>query len=192
MDKTQLSVTRKIWLDAEKKLQEHGYSRITIDILDNILPEWRTVVKLEIDSPEQQINYVVHEAIEVEEVYKKIGKWMEPRQAGELGLVNMMEVHQVADKIASHELTKKEYREKQIEDAVWWIEKNYKGKKVQLNPVAMLNERNRGITQVPEDIFEEALRIAETKFNLKIDWQRYEQYRRVKHPKSALYRGKVQ
>jgi len=53
-----------------------------------------------------------------------------------------------------------EYRQKKLEDALWWIEKNYAGKKVTLNPVAVLMENQRTIVPKDEEILVEAMRLA--------------------------------
>jgi DNA-directed RNA polymerase subunit RPC12/RpoP len=70
-------------------------------------------------------------------------------------------------------------RERMLEDALWWLERNYAGKKVMLNPVAILHENLRLIKPHPENVLVEAMRLAQKKFGLKIDWEKYEHYKRI-------------
>ena len=91
-----------VWREAEARLRRHGYTAITLSVLNDVLPEWTTVVE-EYPSFEDKVRYVVHEAIEIEEVYRRLGRWIEPRFAAESGLITedeLMKIHLLADKIS--------------------------------------------------------------------------------------------
>jgi len=74
----------------------------------------------------------------------------------------------------------KEYRKRKVEDALWWVEQNYCGKKVELNPARIIFHDNQELI-VPhkEEILVEALKIAEEKCNLRLNWEKYEHYKRI-------------
>lgn len=84
----------------------------------------------------------------------------------------------MSEEISDQELL----RRRQAENAEWWLEKNYCGKKVRLNPVSIIKENERCICSLPESILIEALHKVEKKCNLQVDWERYEHYKRIMHP----------
>ena len=44
-EKYELMTDEMAWKAAEKFLRKYGYEKITIDIMDSILPEWRTTIE---------------------------------------------------------------------------------------------------------------------------------------------------
>jgi hypothetical protein len=80
------------------------------------------------------------------------------------------------------EFTDKELQQLKIDDAFHWINRNYGGKKVKLNPVSMLKENQRLVAPFTEEQFIEGIKRAEKELNLKIDWWKYEHYKRLRQP----------
>ena len=60
-----LMTNEMAWKAAEKFLRKYGYSEVTLDIMDSILPEWRSIIQ-EITTFEEKVRYVIHEAVEIE------------------------------------------------------------------------------------------------------------------------------
>ena len=44
-EKYERLMTDEAWQAAEESLRKYGYSKVTIDIMDRVLPEWRTVIE---------------------------------------------------------------------------------------------------------------------------------------------------
>ena len=79
-----------------------------------------------------------------------------------------------------------QYRQRKIEDALWWLNQEYGGKKVVLNPVSIIKYDERHIAPHGEDILVEAMK----RSNLKIDWGKYEHYKMIRDGKKELRKGK--
>lgn len=67
----------KIWEEAKGHLRKHGYS-ITLTQLEEAMPDIRLVASEPTDF-EGKVKLLIHEAVEVEEIQRKTGKWMNPR-----------------------------------------------------------------------------------------------------------------
>jgi hypothetical protein len=71
----------RIWAAAEKFLREHGYT-ITRERLEEFIPDWMLEVT-EYETFKERVGYVIHECVELEEVYRMARRWMDPRMAPE-------------------------------------------------------------------------------------------------------------
>ena len=110
--------TNEAWKAAEKFLMKYGYTNITIDIMDMILPEWRTVIE-ESATFEEKVRYLVHEAVEIEEVYRALGTWIEPRLAGERGLIDLTRIHLKAERLSGKYVHQRgQFKRRSVRDVI--------------------------------------------------------------------------
>jgi len=72
---------KRLWAAAEKFLRAHGYT-LTRAELENIIPDWG-LEALKYASFKEKVGYVIHEAVEVEEVKRAARRLIDPRMAPE-------------------------------------------------------------------------------------------------------------
>jgi hypothetical protein len=66
-----------VWAEAEKQLRKYGYT-ITKEQFLKLYEPWLAEI-FEIESFQDRVLFVVHEAVETEEVKKLAGRWIHPR-----------------------------------------------------------------------------------------------------------------
>ena len=69
---------KHIWNTAELFLRRRGYN-ITLEQLNEVLFPNIEMVVTEPTDFKAKVALVIHEAVEVEEIYRKTGKWQNPR-----------------------------------------------------------------------------------------------------------------
>jgi len=94
-----------VWAEAEKQLRKYGYT-ITKEQFLKLYEPWLADI-LEIESFQDRVLFVVHEAVEAEEVKKLAGRWVLPRDYYEevkrkTGKT-VLEPHIKAERIAPYE-----------------------------------------------------------------------------------------
>jgi DNA-directed RNA polymerase subunit RPC12/RpoP len=94
-----------VWAEAEKQLRKHGYT-ITKEQFLKLYEPWLADI-LEIESFQDKVLFVVHEAVEAEEVKRLAGRWVLPRDYYEevkrkTGKT-VLEPHIKAERIAPYE-----------------------------------------------------------------------------------------
>jgi len=67
----------KIWNEAKKHLRKCDY-KITLKQLENVMPDIE-ILETEPTTFKGKVRLLIHEAVECEEVKRKTGKWMNPR-----------------------------------------------------------------------------------------------------------------
>ncbi len=71
----------RIWNTAEVFLREHGYT-ITREEFESIIPAW-DLEAVDYKTLKERVGYVIHEAVEIEEVRKMAGRLVSPREVPE-------------------------------------------------------------------------------------------------------------